>query len=486
MVELNARIHWVPPESARSASASGSRTTSTGTSRATATGARRCRSGSATRASTSRHRQLAEVNARGRLLDASGALGAHAPRSTTAQAGHRRRDLRLRRLRREHAAHERRARLLVRLGRDALRAVPLAARARSASSCASSSRPTSSPRASTRRAAGSTRCTRSAPSSRSWRNRPRGRRAGLPHLRRQRPRPRQGRGQDGASASATSSTRGRRSTSTAPTRCAGTCSRAARRGSPSASTRAACSRRAGASSARWPTATSSSASTRASTASIRAMRASRRARAGARSSLARLAHAERAAEVRARLAEYDLSGAAARSRASSSTSSRTGTSAATAGASGRASGADKLAAFATLHEALRTVACARADRAVPGGDVGAPRARRGLRARAALARARPELRRPRARGGMRSSSSWSRWAARCASARTARPPAAARDPRALVGRARAAPARRPFAREQVLDELNIKAFGSLGADDGKLCRLRPRPTSACSASGSAG
>jgi isoleucyl-tRNA synthetase len=34
--------------------------------------------------------------------------------------------------------------------------------------------------------------------------------------------------------------------------------------------------------------------------------------------------------------------------------------------------------------------------------------------------------------------------------------------------------RRPFAASQVLDELNIKAFGSLGADDGKLCTLRAK------------
>jgi isoleucyl-tRNA synthetase len=34
--------------------------------------------------------------------------------------------------------------------------------------------------------------------------------------------------------------------------------------------------------------------------------------------------------------------------------------------------------------------------------------------------------------------------------------------------------RRPFASDLVLDELNIKAFGSLGADDGKLCTLRAK------------
>lgn len=34
--------------------------------------------------------------------------------------------------------------------------------------------------------------------------------------------------------------------------------------------------------------------------------------------------------------------------------------------------------------------------------------------------------------------------------------------------------RRPFARDQVLGELNVKAFGSLAADDGKLCTLRAK------------
>ena len=33
----------------------------------------------------------------------------------------------------------------------------------------------------------------------------------------------------------------------------------------------------------------------------------------------------------------------------------------------------------------------------------------------------------------------------------------------------------PFATEQVLDELNVKAWGSLAADDGKLCRLVVKP-----------
>ena len=72
----------------------------------------------------------------------------------------RRRHVRVPRLRRGDAARPRGDRRVVRLGLDAVRAVPLAARRHRASS-RSTSRPTSSARRSTRRAAGSTHCSRS-------------------------------------------------------------------------------------------------------------------------------------------------------------------------------------------------------------------------------------------------------------------------------------------------------------------------------------
>ena len=146
------RSHWIPPTSARAASASGSRTTSTGRSRATATGARRCRSGlrqglrhasrrsAATRARASRGRAP--------LPDGPRPTGP----SSTRSRGLRRAAVRGT-MRRTPEVDRR----LVRLGRDAVRAVALPVRERGARASATS-RPTSSPRPSTRRAAGSTRC----------------------------------------------------------------------------------------------------------------------------------------------------------------------------------------------------------------------------------------------------------------------------------------------------------------------------------------
>ena len=123
------------------------RTTSTGRCRASATGARRCRCGAASDGPRALHRlvrRAARSSAGVRLEDP------HRP-------VRRRRRLPVPAVRRRDAARARGDRRLVRLGRDAVRAVPRAVRERGALR-ASASRPTSSARRSTRRAAGSTRC----------------------------------------------------------------------------------------------------------------------------------------------------------------------------------------------------------------------------------------------------------------------------------------------------------------------------------------
>ena len=143
--------------SARAGSASGSRTTSTGRSRAIATGARRCRSGSATRTRThvDVHRQLRRARgARRRAAAATTSIRTSrtsiATRGACRDGGCARHD----------ASRARSDRHLVRLGLDAVRAVALSVR-ESRRWSRRSSRRTSSPRAWTRRADGSTRCSRS-------------------------------------------------------------------------------------------------------------------------------------------------------------------------------------------------------------------------------------------------------------------------------------------------------------------------------------
>ena len=108
--------------SSTGASATGWRTTSTGRSRASATGARRCRSGAA-RTGHVALRRLASTSSR----SCSG-VRARGP----APAVRRRGRLPVRRVRRADAARARGDRRLVRLGRDAVRAVALAVRERGA------------------------------------------------------------------------------------------------------------------------------------------------------------------------------------------------------------------------------------------------------------------------------------------------------------------------------------------------------------------
>jgi hypothetical protein len=149
----NEAVVWHPEHIKQGASASGSPTTSTGRCRATATGARRCRSGAAsTGTRTASARSPSCEMAAGPVPDD---LELHRPyvddvvlaapsaaATCAASRGHRR---------------------LVRLGLDAVRAVALPVRERGDVS-PSASPPTSSPRPSTRRAAGSTACSRSRPS----------------------------------------------------------------------------------------------------------------------------------------------------------------------------------------------------------------------------------------------------------------------------------------------------------------------------------
>ena len=104
--------------SSTGASASGSRTTSTGRCRASATGARRCRCGAARRGTT---------RCVGSIARAAGAGGRSVPEDP-APALHRRRRVRLPRVRRRDAPRAGGDRRLVRLGRDAVRAVPLPVR----------------------------------------------------------------------------------------------------------------------------------------------------------------------------------------------------------------------------------------------------------------------------------------------------------------------------------------------------------------------
>jgi isoleucyl-tRNA synthetase len=137
-------------------------------------------------------------------------------------------------------------------------------------------------------------------------------------------------------------------------------------------------------------------------------------------------------------------------------------------------GADKLAAFATLHEALRTVALLSAPiipflsemlwqrLSLEGGSVHeqllpeSDRSRRDADLEASMEVVERLVvmgRSLRERAGLRV-----RQTLRAIHVRSSNP----RDLELLGLR---------FASEQILDELNIRAFGSLGADDGKLCRL---------------
>jgi len=141
------------------------------------------------------------------------------------------------------------------------------------------------------------------------------------------------------------------------------------------------------------------------------------------------------------------------------------------------SGADKLAAFATLHEALRTVSTLIApfapftaeilwERLEGRGSVHAqllPEADAALRdegleaSMADVARVVEMGRALRERTGIR-----------------IRQPLAAIHLRSSDARALEL-LRAPFATELVLDELNVKAWGSLQADDGELCTLTVKP-----------
>ena len=140
----------IPSTSSTAASAAGSRTTSTGRSRASATGARRCRSGSAPA------EDCDERFCAGSIADLR-ERGGGGPRGSTCTAPTSTRStLDCEACGGRDAPRPRDDRRLVRLGRDAVRAVPLPVRERGGVR-ARASRPTSSARGSTRRAAGSTR-----------------------------------------------------------------------------------------------------------------------------------------------------------------------------------------------------------------------------------------------------------------------------------------------------------------------------------------
>ena len=141
------RSTGTPSTSSTAASATGSRATSTGRCRASATGARRCRCGAAP------HGHVAGDRLAARSCTSSPASSSSDPHRPFVDEV----DVPVRRVRRGDAPRARGDRRVVRLGLDAVRPVPRAARER-ASTSRSASRPTSSARRSTRRAAGSTRC----------------------------------------------------------------------------------------------------------------------------------------------------------------------------------------------------------------------------------------------------------------------------------------------------------------------------------------
>ena len=256
--------------SARAASATGSRAWSTGRLSRNATGARRCRSGSATSARRARSSSAPTTSSSPLLRPPSGP-----PISTTASSSTRTGRSSTTSPGPATAAgnggnglppSRRRHRRLVRLGRDAVRPAALPVRERRAASPRRRIRapPTSSPRRSTRPAAGSTPCTSSA--SRALRLRSpsalhrhgaRQRRAGAQDVEA----PRQRRRPDGGA-----------SRRPAPTPCAGT-STSTTPSSPRASRRSWCARRRRACSCRSGTRSLSSPSTRISTAGTRARRA---------------------------------------------------------------------------------------------------------------------------------------------------------------------------------------------------------------------
>ena len=149
------RSAGTPSTSSTGGSASGSRETWTGRSRASATGGRRCRSGSA------------RGRVRGALLRRIDRGPARARRRRPRRPApplHRRGHAALRGVRRRDAPRRGGDRRLVRLGLDAVRAVPLPVRGRGAVRRALPGR-LHQRGASTRPAAGSTRCSRSRPCS---------------------------------------------------------------------------------------------------------------------------------------------------------------------------------------------------------------------------------------------------------------------------------------------------------------------------------
>ena len=143
------RSPGTPSTSSTAASATGSRTTWTGRSRASATGARRCRSGAASEGARGVRRLAGRARERGGEVPED----LHRPYIDEVV-------LALRGLRRRDAPRARADRRLVGLRLHAVRAVARAVRERGHVR-ASASPPTTSARRSTRRAAGSTRCSRS-------------------------------------------------------------------------------------------------------------------------------------------------------------------------------------------------------------------------------------------------------------------------------------------------------------------------------------
>jgi isoleucyl-tRNA synthetase len=152
MVEHNQQIRWVPEHVKDGSSASGSRTRATGRSAATASGARRSRCGRATTRSTRASTSTARIAELERDFGVQGHRPAPPVHRRPRAQEPRRPDRQV-----DDAARARGARLLVRVGLDAVRAGALPVREQASGSRATS-RPTSSSSTSRRRAAGSTRC----------------------------------------------------------------------------------------------------------------------------------------------------------------------------------------------------------------------------------------------------------------------------------------------------------------------------------------
>ena len=423
------RSTGTPSTSSTGASATGWRTTSTGRCRASATGARRCRCGAA----TSGHTTCIGSLRRARASAAACASRTRTGRTWTTSPS------------RARECGGRDARACPRSSTSgstrlhAVRAVARPVRERRSSS-SSASRPTTSARRSTRRAAGSTRCSRSRRCSST----------GPPYenVLCLGPDPRRRRPEDVEVAAATSSTRGRCSTATAPTRCAGTSSPPSSRGTATASRRARSARRCASSCC--------SCGTRTLLRPLRERRRRRRRRRAGEPTRARplgalAPHRDGRVVDRAARRLTTRRPPAARSRRSSTTS-RTGTCGARAGASGTATAA----AFATLRDLpAHGRAAAGAVHAVHRRrDLRQPRRHASPACTCATAPSRAHARRG-ARGGD----------GRRARDRAARARARAARPRSRCASRCARPSSSPPAREReaierladvVRDELNVK------------------------------